>query len=77
MKIFANRISYTEPVSRIYKEFSKLNNMGTNSPTKMCKRLNGHFPQENIWIKTYEKMFNNINHEIANQIHYEILLHVY
>lgn len=51
--------------------------MGTNSPTKMCKRLNGHFPQENIWIKTYEKMFNNINHEIANQIHYEILLHVY
>jgi len=77
VKIFANHISYTELVSQIYKEFLKLNNMGTNSPAKMCKRLNRHFPQENIWRKTYEKMFNNINHGIANQIHYEILLHVY
>lgn len=74
-KIFANQHFLHRTCLSIYKEFSKSKQYGNNSPTKMYKRLNGHFPQENIQIKTYEKMFNNINHEIANQIHYEILLH--
>lgn len=54
VKIFANRISYTEPVSRIYKGILKTQQYGNKQPYKNVQKTewtlpSGKYIDKNIW----------------------------